>query len=478
VLEEEIYDAHRDDNSKEIGFFMLERPQNSSTKNVVILVDSKTRDLDVASLIAYHLRALGIECHLEPLEAFRAVIAAYRPALIIFNHLTASHLAAWSRRLAEMGVLTAVLPNEGIIYDPETLKFAAGRYHSGAHIDYFFCWNDAHAAALKAQDFNNAINVEVVGVPRFDFYFKPWSSIYERPSLKISSRPKVLFCTNFTTAQFKELPRVEADKFFAPWASRISAYKDYWPAIEAHWRSRARSLDYLKALISSRKFDITLRPHPGEDHAFYTAWLDTLPAADRAEIEFDTNGSISRLILDCDLEISCETCTTALESWIAGKKTIELIFERHPLWYREIQAKANVDCSNPINLPELVSRTLSQRIPADLREMRRDHLKKWCSSPDGMSALKIAKILENAIRNQKSPDWSKLSANDYRRAVKLRVTRQFGLAYHFDPLLFLKRTIWPKQYVVKDYVYRKSIKPRDVHAARRKLELLDRSKES
>jgi len=117
--------------------------------NVVILVDSKTRDLDVATLIAFHLRKLGVECHLEPLEADRAVAAAYRPAMIVFNHLTASHLVAYSKRLAEMGVLTAVLPNEGIQYDDDASRFYAGRHHNGAHIDYFFCWNERHRETIR-----------------------------------------------------------------------------------------------------------------------------------------------------------------------------------------------------------------------------------------------------------------------------------------------------------------------------------------
>src|SRR5258706_9352795 len=87
----------------------------------VLLVDSKTRDLPVAALIAHHLNALGVDCFLEPLEAYRAVLGAYRPQLILFNHLTASHLVDYSKRLAQMGVLTAVLPNEGILYDSEVM---------------------------------------------------------------------------------------------------------------------------------------------------------------------------------------------------------------------------------------------------------------------------------------------------------------------------------------------------------------------
>ena len=59
----------------------------------------------------------------------------------------------------------------------------------------------------------------------------------------------------------------------------------------------------------------------------------------------DTN--ITALILACDLEISCETCTTALESWIARKPTIELVLQKHPVFYHPDIARLNATCHDP-----------------------------------------------------------------------------------------------------------------------------------
>ena len=173
---------------------------------VVVLVDSRLRDLAVATLIAHHLDRLGVDCFLEPLEAYRAVLGAYRPNLILFNHLTAGHLVAYSKRLAGMGVLTAVLPNEGILYDPYDLKFSAGAHHSGAHIDYFFCWNEPHRAAIVENALPGA-HVEAIGVPRFDFYFEPWSRAFRVAGRRPRSRPRILLCTNFLYAWFWKRPR-------------------------------------------------------------------------------------------------------------------------------------------------------------------------------------------------------------------------------------------------------------------------------
>lgn len=437
---------------------------------VVLLVDSKTRDLDVAALISLHLRELGVVCHLEPLEAFRAVLAAYRPGMVIFNHLTASHLVAWSKRLAEIGVLTAVLPNEGIAYDQHDLNYLAGRHHRDAHIDFIFAWNEPYRQAAVAERGNRKTDVEVVGIPRFDFYFEPWSQNYERLPATEGSRPRILLCTNFVAAKFKELPRIEGDKLFAQWVGRIPLYDNYRDAIEAHWRARIRLLDYLQALLITDKFEVVLRPHPREDLRFYSDWIAVLPTEHREQLRFAPSTPISSLILDCDLEISCETCTTAMESWIAGKPTVELIFERNPLWYRQEQAQCNVECADPARLPSIVEHELNNPRQPARQELRRKHLEKWAATPDGRSSLKLAQTVARAIQEKKRADWSKLDASDYRRAVKLHTFRRLGLAYHYDPLLALKRSLFVQRYAVKDEAYRKSIKPRDVAVARRQLE--------
>jgi surface carbohydrate biosynthesis protein len=439
---------------------------------VVLLVDNRIRDLDAAALIASHLERLGVQCFLEPLEAYRGAVAAYRPGMIVFNHLTASHLAAWSRQLADMGVLTAVLPNEGIAYDEEDLHFLAGRHHSDAHVDFMFSWNEPFRHAVLAEQGNPSTKVEVVGIPRFDFYFDPWSSLFNQARPKDSKRPVVLVCTNFVTAHYHELPRSAADKFFAPWVGRIAIYQDYMAAVEAHWKGRNRVGDYLNALVAADKYKIVLRPHPSENVAFYSRWYDGLTDAQRRHVRLDTQSNITSLILGCDLELSCETCTTAMESWIAGKPTIELNFERHPLWYREVHARCNVECDDPAKLVDLVDAALREPEQRDKHELRRRHLEKWCATPRGNTSLRIAETIAAALRAKRPGDWSKLSGSDYRRAAKLHALRRLGLPYHFNPLLGLKHALFRDRYAIKAKAYRKSIKPSDVRAAREKLDRL------
>ncbi len=435
---------------------------------MVVLVDSRIRDLAVATLIAHHLDELGVDCFLEPLEAYRAVLGAYRPNLILFNHLTAGHLVAYSKRLAGMGVLTAVLPNEGILYDADDLRFGAGVHHSGAHIDYFFCWNEPHRMAILENGWPDT-HVEVIGVPRFDFYFEPWLRAFRPRERRQRQRPRILLCTNFGFAWFWNRPKEQADRFFAGWKDRIPLYRNYWKAVEDSFNGQQRVLDYAAALIAADRYELILRPHPREDPKHYEHWYQQLPAEARKWVKVDSTSNITSLILDCDLELSCELCTTALESWIAGKPTIELIFSRNPLLFNAEHSASNISCESPAALPTLVGGLLREGEDAALLAARRRHLEKWCSSPSGNSARRLAEVIARAVHQAQPVDWSGLGVADRRRSTKLRLLRNLGLAYHFDPLMPLKMRVNRVRYAGKNKAYEKSIKPRDVADARRQL---------
>ncbi|MBM3728774.1 MAG: hypothetical protein FJW40_25520, partial [Acidobacteria bacterium] len=408
---------------------------------VVLLVDNRTRDLAVASLLAHHLRQLGVEPQLQPLEAYQGVLAAYRPAMVVTNHLTASHLVRWSHRLHALGVLVGVLPNEGISYDPDDLRFMAGRYHNHAHIDHFFTWNEPHRHALQEAGFTSGTQIHVVGVPRFDFYFPPWSRLFaptQRPAVP-TARRRVLCCTNFVFAKFRDLPRVEGEKFLQVWR-RVPKYQraDPWQLVEINHRARQQSLAFFEALLAAPDLEVLLRPHPLEDASFFRRWADRLPAELRSRLQFDSASNITKLILECDVEVSCETCTTAMESWIAGKPTVELTFERHPAYFHPEIGALNHLCGAPAEVVATVRQALAAPPASAIQALRAAHLHTWCNTPAGDSAERIAKIIAAAVARP-AGTFAGLTLTDHRRALKLKALNTLGLPYHYDPVLPLKR---------------------------------------
>jgi surface carbohydrate biosynthesis protein len=441
----------------------------SSQKNVTLLVDNKWRDLMVATLIAAQLERAGLRCHLEPLEGWRGALAAHKPNLIIFNHLTASHLVEYSRRLADMGVLTAVLPNEGILYDTDVMDYNAGKHHNGAHIDLFFCWNEVHRQALLRCGFDRNTQIEVIGVPRFDFYFAPWSGAFDLQPARPAARPRVLICTNFVFARYFDLPQSVAGEYFREWTC-IPGYRDYWSLIKVNHASRAMFFPFLEKAVAARKFDITLRPHPNEDRALYQKWHDRLSPELKKSVSLDPGANITQLLLNCDVEVACETCTTTLESWVAGKPTVELVLQKHPVFFHPDIANLGPVCDDPSNIAATIEQALLQKPDAATQRQRAEHLRQWCDSPKGDSAAKMAEAVVKSLENQPEPDWSKLRLADFRRGAKLKLLKRLGLPYHFDPLLGVKK--WGGgRYKIKAQAYRKSIRPSDVREARRRLEI-------
>jgi surface carbohydrate biosynthesis protein len=434
---------------------------------VAILVDNKVRDLNVAALIAHQLEARGVKCFLEPLEAFRAVVGAHRPGMIVFNHLNGSQLVEWSQRLAEIGILTAVLPNEGIVYDKTAREVLSGRFHRGVHVDNYFCWNESHKESLITQGIYDDTQIDVVGIPRFDVYFEPWSKVLPPVQPRRSGKPRVLLCTNFIFAGYDQ---GQAERTFGTWKKYNPAAKDYWGAVLSHRANRDRVLKFAEALLDDGRFELVLRPHPNENRAFYEEWVAALPDAKRVEVVYAPTDNISALILDCDVQVACETCTTSIESWIAKKPTIAIVFDKHPFHYNELHNTPNIPCADPGAFPEFISRCLTEPVPPDKLALRLQHLETWCASPDGHSVERIATAIDTALRSRPSPDWTKLGFGDFRRAVKLRTYQQFGQAYHYDALLWLKGSLFPKRYEMKTRGYRKSILPSDVTAARRIVE--------
>ena len=441
-------------------------------KNVVLLVDSRERDLRGCALIAHHLKQSGIGCHLEPINAWQAVLGAYQPDMVVFNHTFREHLADYTERLHKMGVLTAVLLNEGILYNKEVLAFNSQRHSANVHLDYFFCWNETHRQALLANGYAGKTQVEVAGVPRFDYYFQPWSKVFETEKISKKSRPQILVCTNFGFAEWKDKPRAVVDRFFSQWKDISPSYADYWNAIEVNHRSRLRFFNFLRAILDSGKYDVVLKIHPRENRSEYQTWIDALPQNLKRHLTFaPLDANITSLILDCDLEISCETCTTALESWIARKPTIELVMEKHPLFYHPAHSFLNPACDSPDQIVSQIETQLANPAQTAYAEGRKAHLAKWCNSPDGKAAANVAKAITLSLENRKRQKNIRLDFNDYRRALKLRAYRSIGQPYTFFPLQQIKSRIFgAKKYSKKMMLYQKSVTPRDVSEALRSIE--------
>jgi hypothetical protein len=265
-------------------------------------------------------------------------------------------------------------------------------------------------------------------------------------------------------ARYIGLSESDAARFFQPFL-RIGAYRDYKSLIACHGRAREKLMLYLGKLAEVGLYDLVLRPHPRETPDFYLRTMADWSPQMRERVTVDSSSGISELIMNCDLEISCETCTTALEAWIVGKPTVELVFERHPTFFHEEPSALNVLCDKPEDLLRIVSAALEHPDQLGFRAGRQQHLEKWCYSADGKSSERIAEVIASAVHAKEKPSCD-YTINERRKGMKLLALRKMNLPYSFDPLLWLKAGIAPKSYSTKKFVYSKTIRPSDVVEAR------------
>ncbi len=390
-------------------------------KTVVIFVDSKSRDLMGDALIAHHLQKRGYRCVLESLEAWRSCLGAWNPDFILFNHLGAPHLADFSQRLKAEGVLCGILLNEGIFHVPGDLEYSSRKQFDHAHCDLMLCWNQIHHDTLVENNFcESPDQVIPIGVPRFDYYCAPWKELYENKGHFRTERKKILVNANFPMAHFKEGPREEMDRFFSQWTHISETFANYEKIVDDnHWAQR-HFLNYLDALINEDRYEIIVRQHPREDPNFYRKWYEGLTEKQREYVRLAPEANITELILACDLELSCENCTTILEAWIAGKPTVGLTFKKNPFFYLPANGALLPECDDPNKIVEAVEEALANPEQHTFAEGRRAYMTKWIFKNDGRSAQRAAESIIASIESRAKPKALKLSFSDRRRGLKLR----------------------------------------------------------
>lgn len=443
--------------------------QGNSVKKVVYLVDHRVRDLMGSALVAHHLSKRGIECFLEPLEAYRGCLAAHRPDAIIFNHLFTEHLVAYSRRLQSMGVKVVLLLNEGLVQTPEYLEFASGKYYH-PHVDLFMCWNQAHGNALRSSPHFRSTRIEMTGTPRFDYYFPPYRDIYASP-FPPATNPGIktaLLCTNFGFAPYHDWPKRHLS-FADAWAKRLPSYKMADTAARAamHHASRERFFVFLDQLIKRPDYRLVIRPHPRETHARYLAWIEALDQSARQRVIFSPGAEIAALINHCDVLVSCDTCTTALEAWISGKPTLALQTASETVMVNLQQWALSDTCAEPADFPDRLDAAIATPVDAGLHESRMAFVETRCGRVDGQAAHRVAAGIGELLQGSPSPAWGKLAVADRRRGYKLLTLRQFSLPYNFDPLMVAKRRVAAGRYATKIAAYDKAITVSDVSRARK-----------
>lgn len=443
---------------------------------IVILIDHKTRDLPGAALIAHHLQHMGVEVHLEPLESWRSCLYAWKPDLVLFNHILHDHILKLSAQLHEWGVVVGCLLSEGLCQSDSIRKYLSEPQSPDLHCDFFLAWNEPHRQALEEAHFTTPTeNAITVGVPRFDFYCQPWCNFFEKP--RKNKRIRILFNTTFALAPHYEYTQKKKDLLKGSFGGgKLPGFSDHNKMIEDHHKGRAAVRKYLEPLIRANCFEISLRPHPREDLGFYEDLLQSIDSPGTKHITLERRCSIFESIINSDIILNCEDCTTSIESWIAKKPTITLLFEQSPVFFTEFFAKCSPHVDSPDELIPIIHRELENPDQPDFAEPRKSHLDTWLYRTDGKSSYRAAVAIRDSLAaNNPNPKYP-FSLSGMRRGLKLRLLQLFDEPGHAQIKDILRR-LKPNDTDQVDRRYRdyqKAIRPSDVARVSAELEKIPR----
>jgi surface carbohydrate biosynthesis protein len=410
-----------------------------SDYRAIIFVDLIDRDLMGDALIAHELEKRGVTCYLEPLETWQAAIHAYKPHLVLYNHLTVRHLANFSQDMKKWGVLVGCLMNEGLLYSDSARMFSSKRQHNHMHCDLYLTWNTIHRDELIKQNFcTPPESASTIGCPRFDYYKEPWCQVYQQPRNN-DGLPVILVNGTSALAHLYTMPRENADKFFEPWMDKIEGVKDYWGLVEAHYKNRVGTPAYIDPLIRSGKYRIIIRPHPREELAFYEQWFETLTEEERSRVSLSINEPPPVAIFKSDVVLNCEDCTTSMEAWLAGKPTITLALEQHPYWFTETYKRLSPIAYEAEQVDEMIGLALKNPDQPDYAPIRQEHLEKWLYSTDGRCAKRAAEQIANIIKEKNLTPSIPFSLRGFWKKWKLLILKAFNEPYTARPKHILRR---------------------------------------
>jgi hypothetical protein len=157
-----------------------------------------------------------------------------------------------------------------------------------------------------------------------------------------------------------------------------------------------------------------------------------------------------------------DSCTTALESWLANKPTIDLDLERHPILSNPLLDDLNPRCFAPSEILKLVHDCLANSNQAEFYSRRSQHLETWCAAPRGDSAFKTAGKIFDVLRLRFETPAFDLNFIDKRRTLKLKLLRSINKPYNWQPQMFLRSLYNPAGTYIKRKAVEKSITPSDV----------------
>ena len=378
-------------------FLLMVAGLRGSAKGLVemriqLLCDHKWRDLPNLCAIKLALERLGHNVLMSATKGVQAHTIAFKPDVVVFNHLHSEAYRTFSRILKENGRVVVVLPTEGAMR-PEYESIGAGEFSDYSHVDLFLAWNGTAADNVRRRWGGSGIEVQGIGCSRFDFHHPRFheavptrEAFCEKWGLD-PSRPVVTWATaygyahlngNAPPGRIAQFEREAAEVGIKKCLRRIGIDLTDLPAIFSEGREVAAEA-FFETAKALPDIQFVVKPHPIEDLSYYRR---RIAGVGLQNVRFCPQDYIWSILRAADVHLHRQ-CTTAVEAWMWGKPTIEMGMDKHPaLTWPEREAGSDI-AEDAKSLIELVQYRLTTPVDSKLHAYRSNYIHTWFGLADG-----------------------------------------------------------------------------------------------
>ena len=375
-----------------------------------LLCDHKWRDMPNLTALKFGLEQLRHQVLLSNTKDAHAMIKAFRPECIVLNHLFSDANRTIARLMRAAGAIVVVLPTEGAVR-PEFVPLAEGEFSDYSLADLHLAWGQSAAENIRRRWGFDSEAVPVAGCNRFDFYHPNFASMVDSRiefCLKYgldSARPIIAWATQYGyahldgkrgTLEFARWQREFDDVGASVCYRRIGVDPNDIPTFHASERQMsARAFFALAKALPEAQF--LIKPHPIEELDFFRRVIDLSACSN---VRFCPANYIWNVLNASDIQLHRQ-CTTAIESWMSKRPTIEMDMAFGiGLSWGERERGSDI-ATTPEELIALVREYLSGRqLSAEFLDYRSDYIERWFGPQDGFRCNETAKLLHRFLEKR------------------------------------------------------------------------------
>ena len=379
---------------------------------ILILDDHHWRDTPGLALVKAHLEKLlpSADVLIIDIHLLLVLTERYKPNLVLVNHLHDGRRNEIFDDIRRRGGLVAVLNPEGRANTNETMRWSTNDFPHEL-CDLYLCWGSGVTEFLPSD-----IRHEVVGCPRFDYYYPPYSQLVQSKEILLArygldaTRPIVTVASSFPQGKFA---KKQTDFLVRDWGNlKLSKVKGRENPVE-HAHSELEAFHRLQSWLVSLRYEypeyqILVKPHPAENIEMWTRFCD------ENGMSIMPMDYVFSLLALSDVHVARVECMTVPEAWIAGKPTVQCLLGNAENEGPGMDATDIDSCSPASNVAEFLE-NVSQLVGNSedyISQYKTQYLEKWLGPMPG-SAERIAVAVCKLLEEKKPKSWKEPTHQDW-----------------------------------------------------------------